>query len=367
MKPAWLCLALSPIVLLAARRSLALAVAINEVDADQGAFDDREFIELFDFGQGNRPLDGFFVVLYDGASDLSYATYDLTGESTDAQGFFMIGTADVANVDRVIGDADVLVDGSGAVGLYFGDPAAFPPGTPPTAAGLLDSLVYSTSFFWSSPDPGLAVLLTSGQQQKNENAHGNGEAHSNGRCPDGAGGQMDTRGYSQGVPTPGMPSSCFPTPTFCDDSDGALSFCPCANPGAPDTGCDRPIPSMQGGGTTGGVRLNLVSQVRGAQNQAVLTGTGHNVGGPSAAVLLRGRTLEDNPAAFGDGLRCVASPVVRIGAATGFFGPVTHTIGHGSMAGQGVFYYQEWFRLTPTSFCNPSASFGLSSGKVLTW
>ena len=41
-------------------------VMINEIDADTPGSDTAEFIELYDGGTGNTPLDGLVVVLYDG-------------------------------------------------------------------------------------------------------------------------------------------------------------------------------------------------------------------------------------------------------------------------------------------------------------
>jgi hypothetical protein len=41
--------------------------------------------------------------------------------------------------------------------------------------------------------------------------------------------------------------------------------------------------------------------------------------------------------------------------------------GHSAVAGPGTFYYQLWFRDTPSSFCNPSTAFNLSNGRTLSW
>ena len=63
-------------------------VVINEIDSDTPGSDDREFIELFDGGSGNTPLDGLVVVLYNGSSDEVYDAIDLSGFSTDTDGYF---------------------------------------------------------------------------------------------------------------------------------------------------------------------------------------------------------------------------------------------------------------------------------------
>ena len=46
------------------------------IDADQEGIDEGEFIELYDGGVGNVSLDGFVVVLYNGATDAVYDAID---------------------------------------------------------------------------------------------------------------------------------------------------------------------------------------------------------------------------------------------------------------------------------------------------
>jgi len=148
--------------------------------------------------------------------------------------------------------------------------------------------------------------------------------------------------------------------TFCDGSDGALASCPCA-PGSADTGCQIP----QG---TGGVGLTLVMQETSPQNRATIAGAGFPAMGTPASVVIRAGALDvGSPVVFGDGLRCVGVPIVRLAATLASGGASTHTFGHGTMAGSGNFYYQLWFRSTPISFCDPVAAFNLSNGRVLAW
>jgi len=65
-------------------------VIINEVDCDQVGTDAAEFIELYDGGVGNSPLDGYVVVLYNGSTtDASYDAIDLDTYSTDANGYLL--------------------------------------------------------------------------------------------------------------------------------------------------------------------------------------------------------------------------------------------------------------------------------------
>jgi FG-GAP-like repeat len=156
--------------------------------------------------------------------------------------------------------------------------------------------------------------------------------------------------------------------TFCDAGDGSLASCPCVNPGSPDTGCDAPIPVGQGGGLTGGLRLDVVRQDTAPTNRATVTGTGYPTGSTPGAVVIRADVLDTgSPVVFGDGLRCIGVPLVRLGATAAVGGTSTHTFGHGTMAGAGSRYYQIWYRSQPASYCDPLSSFNLSNGRVLIW
>jgi hypothetical protein len=150
--------------------------------------------------------------------------------------------------------------------------------------------------------------------------------------------------------------------SFCDGNDGSLASCPCGNPGAPDAGCDNAQ-------STGGVQINLVNQVTSPSNGATLTGTGFSTMGAPTSIVLRSNALDPRaPVVVGDGLRCVNThPLVRLAATTAVAGTATHTIGHGAMAGTGTFFYQLWYRNTPSTFCDPFAAFNLSNGTDATW
>jgi len=150
------------------------------------------------------------------------------------------------------------------------------------------------------------------------------------------------------------------SPAFCDGSDDSLASCPCGG-GAPDTGCEI----AQG---TGGVGLTVFAQETSPLNRATAVGTGFPSMGSPAAIVIRSSGLDPaSPVVFGDGLRCVSVPLVRLGATQAAGGTSIHTFGHGSMAGSGSFAYQLWFRNTPISFCDPVAAFNLSNGRLLTW
>jgi hypothetical protein len=150
------------------------------------------------------------------------------------------------------------------------------------------------------------------------------------------------------------------SPSFCDASDGALSACLCGA-GDDDTGCEN-------AGATGGVRLDILAQTT-APNGVTLRGTGFPAAAAPTALVIRSNALDAfSPVVFGDGLRCVNTvPLVRLGASTASGGSSTHSFGHGAGPGAGTFYYQLWYRSTPSTFCDPFAAFNLSNGRELSW
>jgi DNA/RNA endonuclease G (NUC1) len=181
---------------------VATNVIINEIDSDTPGTDTAEFVELYDGGMGNTSLTGLVVVFYNGSNDLSYASFDLDGFSTDANGYFTLGNAAVPGVDFVFAD-NLLQNGADAVALYAAN-TAFPNNTPVTTTNLQDAIVYDTD---DADDTGLLVLVNSGQPQVNE---GGGGTSSVGRCPNGSGGARNTSTYYQGAPSPDAASNCPP-------------------------------------------------------------------------------------------------------------------------------------------------------------
>ena len=183
---------------------------INEVDADTPGSDTAEFVELYDGGIGNTPLDGLVVVFFEGVSgsgNQSYAAFDLDGYSTDANGYFVMGNPGVPGASLMFdpGEFGLLSNGPDAVGLYIGNGSDFPTGTNATTTNLQDAIVYGTD------DPnasGLLPLLNAGQTIVNENATGNSQTQSSQRCPNGMGGFRNTSPYYPGAPTPGTANTC---------------------------------------------------------------------------------------------------------------------------------------------------------------
>ncbi len=219
-------------------------VVINEVNADNpggggpgGGTDSNEFIELF--GPANQSLDGLVLVFFNGftgfgpnavADSLSYAAYDLDGYSTNAQGFFVLGSPTVTNVDMLLLNAtNNIQNGGDAIALYFGDATEFPNGTPATASNLVDAVVYGTA------DPTATSLILAldlnlnvpGYAQQDETAQqaGTGADLTLSRIPDG-GDPFDTTYVLQAL-TPGtwnLPP-CAGGLIYLSDSTTTFSIC----------------------------------------------------------------------------------------------------------------------------------------------
>jgi predicted extracellular nuclease len=178
---------------------------INETDADTPGSDALEFVELYDGGWGNTPLDGLVVVFYNGNGDTSYNSFDLDGFSTDADGYFLLGNIGVTPTPSIIFSSNGLQNGADAAALYQGDGTDFPNGTAVTTTNLVDAIVYDTN---DGDDAGLLVLLNAGQPQVNEGGAGDKDNHSNQRCPNGSGGARNTNTFAQFLPTPADENVC---------------------------------------------------------------------------------------------------------------------------------------------------------------
>ncbi|MCA9247886.1 MAG: cadherin-like domain-containing protein, partial [Planctomycetales bacterium] len=204
---------------------VAPAVVINEIDADTPGNDDAEFIELYDGGTGNTDLTGLYVVIYNGSDDQSTRTIDLTGQSTDANGFFLIGNPGVAGAVITFPNG-VLQNGIDGVGLYFGNPADIPNGTPVTSTDLIDAVVFGSG---QSDGTGLVATLISGQTPVMEDANGTADTDAVARRPDG-GAAFDMSLYVAQMPTPGATNvfavNADPVATddtYTTDEDSALT------------------------------------------------------------------------------------------------------------------------------------------------
>ena len=125
--------------------SASAQILINEFDADQTGTDNAEFVELI--GPANGSLSGMSLVLFNGSSDVSYASFDLSSQSLGADGLFVLcgSSTIVAGCDLVVSPATNLIqNGEDAIALYMAPASSFPTGTAPTTTGLVDAVVYGT-------------------------------------------------------------------------------------------------------------------------------------------------------------------------------------------------------------------------------
>jgi hypothetical protein len=171
----------------------AQALVINEIDADSPGADTAEFIELYS-STPNLALDGYVLVLFNGADDASYAAYDLDSYSTDAIGFFVIGDSGVTGVSYTFSSSSSsnIQNGAEAVALYQANKADFPIDTPVTTTNLIDAVVYDSD---DPDDTGLLAGLGK-TVQYNENASSDAANHSLQRQADGS--------FKTGTPSPNI-------------------------------------------------------------------------------------------------------------------------------------------------------------------
>lgn len=144
--------------------------------------------------------------------------------------------------------------------------------------------------------------------------------------------------------------------------DGTGGGCPCGNASAPgsDAGC---LSSVGLGGT-----LRATGTASLSNDTFVLQGSQMTNG---TALYFQG-TAEDFGSPFGDGLRCVAGTVARLGTRTNSGGSSQYPIGaepsvsvRGAVAAPGVRTYQVWYR-NVAAFCTPEG-FNLTNGLRVQW
>ena len=201
------------VAMLFATLSIAQTIKIVEIDADQTSTDDMEFLEILT-ESSNQSLNGYIVVFYNGSDNESYRTLDLTGFSSDSNGYFIIGSDLFPGADIIMGPDNTIQNGADAIAIYNASAANFPDDTPVTSSGLVDAVVYGTS-----DDDDLELLAGLNQTtQWDENQNGLKDVESL---------QFDasTNGFCAGTPTPraanidcssACPISLFVASVTCD-------------------------------------------------------------------------------------------------------------------------------------------------------
>ncbi|XP_066267049.1 uncharacterized protein [Branchiostoma lanceolatum] len=200
-----------------------MGLVINEVNADNPSYDTAEFIELYNPAKLRVSLDGVFLVLYNGATDLAYNVIQLSGNEVAPESVFVIGSAAVdPRPDLVLEkNENILQNGEDGVALYYNPGGRYYGGMTVTAENLLDAVVYSTSY-WNGSNL-ILNTLTPGQQALHEYSRHNPDDmdESLSRCKG-----VDPKTLSQFVlayPTPGDKNNCEDLPNNDKYSSGLSS------------------------------------------------------------------------------------------------------------------------------------------------
>ena len=148
--------------------------------------------------------------------------------------------------------------------------------------------------------------------------------------------------------------------------DGSATACPCANLGADGRGCANSAPTF--GGLLSASGLASVSQ-----DGVVLTASG--LPQTSTVIFLQGTVAANGGlgVALGDGLRCVAGSLIRLGVKSAVGGSVSYPQpGDASVSvrgmlppGGGTWYYQGYYR-DPAAFCTGD-TFNWTNGLAGAW
>ena len=117
-------------------------VIINEV----GLQTSKEFIELYNPEAVPSILDEYTIVIYDGDSAHASKIISLQHGVILPNDYFVIGTSNInPSPDRIVGDGNVLPNGTNAVALYHGDVGQLVPDMPVTNDSLIDVIVYGNN------------------------------------------------------------------------------------------------------------------------------------------------------------------------------------------------------------------------------
>ena len=120
---------------------------VNELDAYTTPATTRQFVEVSAGGAGTGTavsLAGYTLVVYDGATGLVVAAYELTA-ATNASGLLLAGSAALSPSPSVVfPDGTLPASNASAVAIYQGLPSDFPAGSAWSTTRLLDVLVYDT-------------------------------------------------------------------------------------------------------------------------------------------------------------------------------------------------------------------------------
>ena len=146
--------------------------------------------------------------------------------------------------------------------------------------------------------------------------------------------------------------------------DGSGTACPCANSGAAGNGCANSV-------NAAGANLRATGVASLVEDSLVLAGSGM----PSSSALYFQGTAQAGAGlgtVFGDGLRCAAGSVIRLGTTNNVAGvsaypfPAAPSVSvKGLVTAPGTRTYQVWYR-NAAAFCTAS-TFNLTNGVQISW
>ncbi len=162
----------------------------------------------------------------------------------------------------------------------------------------------------------------------------------------------------------GIPDSCQTMVASYCFGDGTGAPCPCGNVSATGRGCPSSANNL-------GALLVASGLPSSSFDTFVVSGSGMT---PSSSVLYFQGTSAQNGgmgSIFGDGLRCAAGSVLRLGTRTNVvgassFGPGVAVSGQIPSTGGVTRYYQAWYRDVSPTFCTTSR-FNLTNGVAAVW
>ncbi|XP_053328124.1 uncharacterized protein LOC128502367 [Spea bombifrons] len=152
---------------------------ISEVNTDNPGLDTTEFVELYHTSGHNVSLDGYTLVFYNGKTNTAYMVLNLTGLSTDKNGFFLIGSLMVNPRPSIIVPKNTIQNGPDAIVIYFGN-GPYRENMKITRDGLVDALVHKAKATEQADI--LQTVLTPGVEAFLEDSSFHTSDESIGRC-----------------------------------------------------------------------------------------------------------------------------------------------------------------------------------------
>jgi hypothetical protein len=123
--------------------STSQTIVINEINADSPtSTETNEFVELF--GPANASLNGYTLAFCEGTDQTYYYSINLNNQSLDANGFFVIGSIGMSNVDMTF-PINTIQNGYDAIALYNGQSNLYNVGNNIVPTNLVDVAIYETA------------------------------------------------------------------------------------------------------------------------------------------------------------------------------------------------------------------------------